>query len=711
MPFGCGGRFCLVTAAWFNKAGTIEPHLRTNVLHDNAKTQAINAAEVVVHNANIAFASCFLYHLRSVRPEFKRLPAFFSTNIRSCDYYPNLHLTHTYRPSLQMNAITAHNRIQPPTTLNELLAYHHAKHARPKQLNSKVNGHWRGYSSDEIATHVRERALGLYELGVRKSHHVGLLAENSPEWVISDYAILACGAAGVPLYITQMTQQIEYILKDAGCSILFVSSQDLFNKVKPIIVQDFIKQVVLFSPFEQGKKITTIHELELVGARLHSEQPSLYDSLHSAVKPDDTATLMYTSGTTGTPKGVELTHRNLVSNAIDAGKDFDWQPSTDVVFSFLPLTHIFEKTMINMYLYNGVPVWFAESLEKLAENLLEVKPTIMSSVPRMLEKVYDRILSKGAELHGLKSRLFYWSLDLAKQYDPWVDHPLWFRLRLAIASALVFSKWRAAIGGCIRFIISGSAPLHPDLARVFIAAGLPVVQGYGLTETSPVISVNRKDRNKLGSVGPPIDNVEVKIADDGEICVRGPNVMKGFYNAPEKTAEVFNDGWFKTGDVGYIDNDGFLFITDRKKDLIKKSSGKFIAPGPIEAELRTSRYIEHAAVIGEGRKFAIAILFPKFLNLKSWAEQHGISFSSHGELIARPDVQQLYEEEIGRVNLNLNKWERIIKFIISDHELTIADGQLTPTMKLKRRIIEKEFEAQIEALYEKYEMIEVHEHD
>lgn len=598
---------------------------------------------------------------------------------------------------------------QQPKTLNELLAYHHARHARPKQLNGKVSGHWRGFSSDEIVAHVRARALGLYQLGVRKDHHIGLLAENSPDWVMTDYAILANGAAAVPLYITQMTQQIEYILKDAGCSILFVSSPELYSRVKPVIAQDFIKRVVLFLPFAEGEKIVTLQDMERMGSELDKQQPTLYDSIRATVKPEDTATLMYTSGTTGTPKGVVLTHRNLVSNAIDASKDFDWQPSTDVVFSFLPLTHIFEKTMINMYLYNGVPVWFAESLEKLAENLLEVKPTIMSSVPRMLEKVLDRILAKGTELRGVKRKLFDWSLVLAKQYDPWVDHSLWFRIRLGIASALVFSKWRAALGGCIRFIISGSAPLHPELARVFIAAGFPILQGYGLTETSPVVTVNRRDRNKLGSTGLPIDNVEVKIAEDGEILVRGPNVMKGFYNAPDKTNEVFIDGWFKTGDVGYIDSDGFLFITDRIKDLIKKSSGKFIAPGPIEADLRTSRYIEHAAVVGEARKFALAILFPKFDNLKAWAKEQNISFSNNKELVERTEVQQLIEEEVGRVNLGLNKWERIIKFILSDHELTIADGQLTPTMKLKRRIIEKEFQSQIEALYQKYEMIEVHE--
>jgi long-chain acyl-CoA synthetase len=333
----------------------------------------------------------------------------------------------------------------------------------------------------------------------------------------------------------------------------------------------------------------------------------------------------------------------------------------------------------------------------------------MATVPRMLEKVYDRILLKGNELRGVKRTLFFWALSLAKQYDPWGTMPLWYRIRLRLASALVFSKWRAALGGAFRLILSGSAPLHPELARVLLAAGFPVIQGYGLTETSPVVTVNRSGRNKLGSVGPPIDNVEVKIAEDGEILVRGPNVMNGFYNAPEKTAEVFDGEWFKTGDVGYLDSDGFLFITDRKKDLIKKSSGKFIAPGPIEASLRNSRYIEHAAVIGEGRKFAIAILFPKFPNLKLWAQQHRLDYTSMAELTARPEVQQLFEEEVGRVNLSLNKWERIIKFIISDHELTIADGQLTPTMKLKRRIIEQEFHDQIEALYQQYEMVEVHE--
>ncbi len=596
-----------------------------------------------------------------------------------------------------------------PTTLNELLAYHHAVHARPKQLNYKVHGRWVGFSSDEIVRHVRFRALGLYHLGVRKGDHIGLLAENSPQWVMSDYAVLALGAATVPLYITQITEQVEYILRDANCSVLIVSSLDLFNRIKPIIERGFLKRVIVFSPFAEGEKIVTLEELERAGEALDKEHPALYDSLRNAVQAEDIATLMYTSGTTAAPKGVLLTHRNLVSNAIDAGADFEWVPATDVVFSFLPLSHIFERTMINMYLYHGVPVWFAESIEKIPENLLEVKPTIMAAVPRMLEKVYDRILQKGNELRGVKRKLFFWALSLAKQYDPWGTQPLWYRFRLQIASALVFSKWRAALGGAFRLILSGSAPLHPELARVLLAAGFPVIQGYGLTETSPVVTVNRSRRNKLGSVGLVIDHVEVKIADDGEILVKGPNVMKGFYNAPEKTAEVFDGEWFKTGDVGYLDKDGFLFITDRKKDLIKKSSGKFIAPGPIEASLRNSRYIEHAAVIGEGRKFAIAILFPKFQNLQHWAAQNHIVYSSMTELIARPEVQQLYEEEVGRVNLTLNKWERIIKFILSDHELTIANGQLTPTMKLKRRIIEQEFHDQIEALYQQYEMVEVHE--
>jgi long-chain acyl-CoA synthetase len=596
-----------------------------------------------------------------------------------------------------------------PTTLNELLAYHHALYARPKQLNYKVDGQWVGFSSDEIVQHVRHRALGLYTLGVRKGDHIGLLAENSPQWVMSDYAVLALGAATVPLYITQMAEQIEYILRDADCSILLVSSLDLFTRIKPIVERGFLKRIVIFSPFAEGEKIITLQQLEQLGAELDAREPSLYDSLRNAVQPDDIATLMYTSGTTANPKGVLLTHRNLVSNAIDAGADFEWRPATDVVFSFLPLSHIFERTMINMYLYRGVPVWFAESIEKIAENLVEVKPTIMATVPRMLEKVYDRILLKGNELRGVKRKLFFWALELAKQYDPWLTQPLWYRIKLRIASALVFSKWRAALGGAFRLILTGSAPLHPELARVFLAAGLPVIQGYGLTETSPVVTVNRSGRNKVGSVGPPIDNVEVKIADDGEILVKGPNVMKGFYKAPEKNAEVFDGEWFKTGDVGYLDKDGFLFITDRKKDLIKKSSGKFIAPGPIEASLRNSRYIEHAAVIGEARKFAIAILFPKFQNLQAWAKHNNISYSSMKELVERPEVQQLYEEEVGRVNLGLNKWERIIKFIVSDHELTIADGQLTPTMKLKRRIIEQEFRDRIEAIYQQYELVEVHE--
>lgn len=608
-----------------------------------------------------------------------------------------------------MDSAAGQKDLQQPTTLNELLRYVVSRFNHPRILNAKRQGAWRSISAQEMASHVRYRALGLYQLGLRAGGHVALLAENSPDWVMSDFSILACNAATVPIYVTQMPQQVEFILKDAGAQYIFIGSKGLYDRVEPVLQGAGLRRVILSDAFARGENITTLAELEELGKDLDKREPDLYDSIRTAVKPSDIAALIYTSGTTATPKGVLLSHSNILSNAIDAGSMIDWHPETDVVLSYLPLSHIFEKMMINLYIYYCLPVYFAESIEAIAQNLLEVRPTMMTTVPRMLEKIYDRVITKGTELQGVKRKLFDWSLRLAREHDPHKGDPFWRWLQLRLASVLVFSKWRAAIGGRIRFFISGSAALNPDLARVFFAAGIPVMQGYGLTETSPVVCVNTFARNRLGSVGTVIPNVRVRIADDGEILVRGPNVMKGFYNAPDATKSVFDGEWFKTGDVGYLDPDGFLYITDRKKDLIKKSSGKFVAPAPIENELRSSRYVEHVAVLGEGRKFAIAIIFPNFVNLSAWATEHGINNRSIAELVTHPDVLHLYESVVSRVNADLNKWERVVKFIVSDHELSVGEGLLTPTMKLRRREIAKRFDEKINALYERFEYVEVHE--
>ncbi|MBM4167767.1 MAG: long-chain fatty acid--CoA ligase [Ignavibacteria bacterium] len=596
-----------------------------------------------------------------------------------------------------------------PATLNELLALNIERYPHPDMFRAKVDGRWKPYSSSEVAAIVRKRALGLYKLGIRHGDRVGLLSENSPDWVMCDYAILANGACTVPIYTTQIPEQVEYILSDADVHVLFVSSAALFERVKPILSHLKLNHIVILKPFAEGANIITMDELERLGTTLDTEDPPLITKLRAAVKADDLATIIYTSGTTGVPKGVMLTHRNLVSNAIDSSSVIDWNPDGDSVLSYLPLTHIFERTMINIYLYRGLPVSFAESIEALAQNLLDIRPTVMATVPRMLEKVFDKILTRGLELHGLKKKLFDWSIRLGERFDPDVPGSLWYRIQLALARLLVFSKWRAGVGGRARVFISGGAALAPGVQRVFLAAGIPIYQGYGLTETSPVIAVNRYKKNRLGAVGHPIPNTEVRIADDGEILVKGLGVMTGYYKMPEATAEVLAGEWLKTGDIGYIDHDGYLIITDRKKDLFKKSTGKFVVPTPIEAMLRESRYIEHAMVIGEGRKFVITILFPNFLNLTSWAKDRKIVFADYAELVAHPDAEALYTSEVERVNPHLNKWERIVKFILSDHELSIDEGLLTPTMKVRRREVSGKFAERIDAIYREYEHVEVHD--
>ncbi|MGE5498241.1 MAG: AMP-dependent synthetase/ligase [Syntrophothermus sp.] len=595
----------------------------------------------------------------------------------------------------------------PPSTLCQLLFNNCREYSYDDLLSSKIEGKWTGISSCGLARTVESMTLGLFSLGVKTGDHVAIYAENSPQWVIADFAITCLGAVTVPLYITQVESQIEYILKDAGVMHIFVSGESLLKRISNIVSRLGIKSVIAFNKPPELKGVISAAELRQLGEHTAGKNSGLFKKLAENVRPDSIASLIYTSGTTGEPKGVVLTHRNLVSNAIDASSIIHWMPGTDVAFSFLPLSHIFERTMINIYLYRGLKIYFAESIESISSNLPEVKPTVMSSVPRMLEKVYDRIIEKGTALSGMKKLIFNWSIRLADKYDYSRKGSMLFRLQLRIASFLVFKKWREALGGRLRFVISGGAPLQPKLAQIFMAAGIPVVQGYGLTETSPVIAVNNVNSNRIGSVGKPIPNVEVKIAEDGEILTRGPHVMKEFYNSPEATACVFQDGWFCTGDIGYLDKDGFLFVTDRKKELIKKSSGKFIAPAPIENKLRQSPFVEFAALIGERRKFVLAMIFPNFIALSAWALKNELNFKSHEELLNLPEVSILYQKIIDALNTELNPWERIIKFLLIEQPLSIDTNELTPTLKLKRRVVESKYKDRIDSVYEKFE----HLHD
>ena len=587
-----------------------------------------------------------------------------------------------------------------PTTLCELLDYHTSHYEFPNALNAKKGGKWKSVASDDLFALVQSIALGLYSVGVRAGDRVAILSENSPLWIISHYAITSLGAATVPIYMTQAESQIEYILTNAGARIIFISNKMLYDRVEPILHRLSLDHIVVFGGFASGHGVISFHDLLSRGNDLDKEQPGLFGFLRCNVGPETVASVIYTSGTTGEPKGVVLTHRNLTSNAVNASSVIELHAGSDIALSFLPLSHIFELTMMNIYLYRGVSVYFAESIETVAQNLLEIRPTVITTVPRMLEKVYDKIQLRGKELKGLKKALFRWSMRLTYRYNHESGNSVWYTIQRRIASALVFPKWREGIGGRIRLIISGGAPLPAWLTNVYLAAGIPIVQGYGLTETSPVVTVNTLERNRIGSVGHAIPNVHVRIAADGEILIKGPGVMKGFFNDPEATHGAFDGGWFRTGDVGYLDADGFLFVTDRKKNLIKKSNGKFIAPGPIESNLRGSRYIDHAVVVGEGRKFAVALIFPNFGNLKAWTNKNASDFTTNAEILALPEVQFLYQKEVDEVNARVNPWERIVRFLLIDTELTVDTGDLTPTLKVRRHSVEKKFKDRIDNLYQ-----------
>lgn len=599
-----------------------------------------------------------------------------------------------------------------PKTLWELLKLNNTNYNIENALSHKSGGAWHSISSSELFELVRSTALGLKSIGVQKGDRIALLSENSPQWVICDHAITSIGAITVPLYITQIALQIEFIIKNSGAKIFFISSKILFDKVSQILNNLNLEHIIIFEDFASGNNFQTIFDLRSKGLVLQNNNPNLYDELRRDVTEDSVASIIYTSGTTGEPKGVVLTHKNLASNAVDASGVIHWENfDSSIALSFLPLSHIFERTIINMYLYRGIPIYFAESIEQLASNLQELKPNMFTTVPRMLEKVYDKILMKGSELHGIKKILFDWSIKIAKNYNHNEGNNFLYNIKRKIAHKIVFSKWQAALGGRIKFIITGGAALPARLATIFMAADIQLLQGYGLTETSPVIAVNRLENNKLGSVGKLIANVEVKIADDGEIVTRGPNVMVGYYNNPEATNKVLSDGWFSTGDIGKLDKDGYLFITDRKKDLFKSSAGKTIFPSAIESILSANRFVEFAVVTGENRKFCIALLVPNQINLKDWAQKENIEYKSLKDILQNQKLISIYDEHIKKVNDSINTWEQIVKYILINEEVSIITDDLTPTLKVRRKKIEERFKNKIEDIYTEYEHLhDVHHH-
>lgn len=565
-------------------------------------------------------------------------------------------------------------------------------------FSKKRNGTWESYSSAAFIQVVNETALGFLSLGIQPGDKIALISSNRNEWSIVDFATQIVGAVLVPIYPTITIEDYDFIFRDSGSKLVFAENQDLFDKAKAASQSNDLIQGIY--TFDEVVNANHWKEVQAMGI---GKDATVLNAYKDQVQPDDLLTLIYTSGTTGKPKGVMLTHKNIISNVLSLvrGKFFDLYKG-DKSLSFLPLCHIYERTDIYMYLYFGVSIYYAENMETIADNIREVKPNMFATVPRLLEKVYDKILAKGNELTGIKRKLFFGAIQFGLQYDPMVKLGFMDRLKYAVYGKLIFSKWREALGGNIRLIASGSAALQPRLSRVFWAAGIPISEGYGLTETSPVISVSMVSPPdfRIGCVGTILDCVEVKIAEDGEICCKGDSVMQGYYNNPQATAEAIDaDGWFHTGDIGEIVEGKYLKITDRKKEIFKTSGGKYVAPQLVENKLKESAFIEQCMVVGEGQKFPSALVIPEFAALQYWAKQENIAFEGNEDLIKNKRVLEKMEEEVKQTMKSVAQYEQVKKFVLLPQLFTIQDGELTPTLKLKRKVIYQKYESLILPLY------------
>ena len=592
-----------------------------------------------------------------------------------------------------------------PKTLAELFIKAAEKHNRADALNFKKDGEWKRISSDEMISRAENIALGLYSLGLTKGDRIALLAANSPEWTLTDAGCQFAGVIDAPVYTTLAPNAVEYIIKDAGAKVLFLENAECFERLKNVLSEcPTLEKIVFFdSTGITDENAMSLAELENAGAKLKTENPNLIKNLIDAIAPNDVATLIYTSGTTGEPKGVMLTHANLVSNVLDAGAEHAFSPN-DKPLSVLPFSHVFERTGMYLYIVNGMAVYYAESIERAADNLREVAPTMFVAVPRIFEKVYARAKVKAAQESQTKAMIFDWAIDVGKQYALLTEQkqpiPRLLAVKHSIADKIVFSKLREFFGGNLSFCISGGAALSDDISLIFTGAGIAIMQGYGLTETSPVVSTNTGMNTRLGTVGKPIRNVSVRIAADGEIEVSGANVMLGYYNKPEATREAFtDDGWFKTGDIGTLDSDGFLKITDRKKELFKTSGGKYIAPSPIEQLIKASRFVSQVVLIGNERKFPAALVVPNYEQLENYAKIKNLYIKSPAEFCSHPRIIDLIERQIAELTKNLSHYEKVKKIALLVNELTVEGGELTPTLKVKRRVVDEKYHAIIEKIY------------
>ncbi|MFK7781762.1 AMP-dependent synthetase/ligase [Psychroserpens sp.] len=565
-------------------------------------------------------------------------------------------------------------------------------------LVTKYDGKWIPTSTQEYLDKANAVSRALLKLGVKKNDKIAIISTtNRTEWNIMDIGILQIGAQNIPIYPTICAEDYEYVLNHSESIYCFVSDEEVLEKVTKIKANTNIKEVFSFNQIEGCK-----HYSELFNIGEDQSNQKEVEARKANVKPEDLATIIYTSGTTGTPKGVMLSHHNITSNAIDSVPRLPLIDGETRVLSFLPICHIFERVLIYIYQYAGASIYFAEALDKIGDNAKEVKPHLMSVVPRLLEKVFDKIMLKADDLSGIKQKLFYWAVELGEQWEPYGANGAWYEFKLKIANKLIFSKWREALGGELSTMVSGSAALQQRLSRVFSAGGMQIMEGYGLTETSPVVSVGmyRDKHFKVGSVGKPIRNVEVKIAEDGEILIKGPNVMMGYYKDPEKTASVMTGDYFHTGDKGEIDIEGFLKITGRKKEMFKTSGGKYIIPTLLENELKQSLFIEQIMVVGEGEKMPAAIIQPNFEFIRDWIEHKGHNVgSSEADIASSEIIMNRIQKEVDKYNQRFGKWEQIKRFELTPEAWTIDAGHLTPTMKMKRSVIKNIYQSLYDKIY------------
>jgi long-chain acyl-CoA synthetase len=577
---------------------------------------------------------------------------------------------------------------------------------RPRVMAYKQGGQWRNISSSELYRQVHGVARALESWGVRKGDRVAILSENRPEWQMADFAILLLGAVDVPVYTTLTAEQIEYLMQDSGARYIFVSTPGQLRRLLSIKTAGLIERIIIMDDLPAGEGGAAMDRERVVSfaSLTDAESPpanerrdALFDARGHSLHPSDLATIIYTSGTTGTPKGVMLTHGNVACNVSLSLKLYDIGPN-DVTISYLPLSHITARHIDYAYLHHGVTVAYCPNFDDLPQTLLDVRPTLFVGVPRVFEKTYSKVQREVGS--GVKRRLYDWAMAVGRAH---LDDTLAGRIprgwRWRLADFLLFRHVRDGFGGRVRAFSSGGAPLGRELATWYASIGINIYEGYGLTETSPIIAVNTPPEHRLGTVGKVLSNVQAKIADDGELLVRGPNVFQGYWNLPEETKNAFVDGWFKTGDIASLDADGFLTITDRKKDLIKTSGGKFIAPQPLETSLKSNSLVAQAAIIGDRRKFPAVLISPNFSELGDWARAHQIDFSAAADLVRDPRVVALYQEIVGGLNQNLAQYEKLKKVLLVPNEFSIASGELTPSMKLKRRVVEQKYRREIDALY------------